>query len=494
MSSLYSRHYISIEIFFLFFLNLLLKGLYLSEAGIGGDECFSVYYSQLPVAKIIAILSKGNNPPLHEIILHFWTNVFGIDEWAFRFPSYLFSCLSIIPLYLMGERFVKRGVGLVAVLIFSFSSYSLFLSHDARVYNLVLFLTCCSFFVFLNLIDRNRRYILWLVLVLLNAALLYSHYLAVWVIVVQGVAVLTHRQLRGRILFLFSMHSIGLLLLFFPFLPVVFMRFLDSGVNGTWVSEVTGLGDFYNMLWTFSNKPLVTVVFVAVIILAAFLVLFKKEGGKIFQPHFFVILLWVWLPLVISFLLSFRNGFFLDKYMFFTSPAYYLFVATASIYIGKRLFLKYQFILPLVCIALMALTFSIHSIGAKYSGGKGNLSNPVGKISALNKSGVPIFVCPDWFDKDIVYYLDRKLFTTYFAECDSDVVFKIPLLKKNIYQVKNKDAVNMPYGTNTLAYLDNASDFHFPGNGILNKLNHEYTMKDSFHFDQNIVIYLFENK
>lgn len=494
MRSLYTRHYLSVEIVILFFLNLLLKGLYLSEADIGGDESFSVYYSQLPVAKIIAILSNGNNPPLHEIILHFWTGLFGIDEWAFRFPSYLFNCLTIIPLYLIGERFVKRGVGLAAALIFTFSSYSLFVSHDARVYDLVLLLTCCSFFVFLILFEKNRNYKLWLLLILLNTALLYAHYLAAWVIVVQSVAVVSHPQLRERILIPFLMHGIGLVLLFLPFLSVLFNRFLDSGVNGTWVSEVSGPGDFYNMLWAFSNKPLVTVVFIAVILFATVLVLFKMEGRKIFQPHIFVILLWVWLPLVVSFLLSFRNGFFLDKYMFFTSPAYYLCVAAASVYLGTQLSSKFQLVPPAICIVLMTSTFSIHSIGAKYSGGKGNLNDLVSKISALNKSGVPIFVCPDWFDKDIVYYLDRNLFTTHFAECDSDVVFKVPLSKRNIYPVKNKDAVSMPYGTNTLAYLDNASNFHFPGNGILNKLNNKYVMKDSFHFDQNIVVYLFEDK
>ena len=86
-----SNFYSIIVPIILVLINFALKIKYVSWPSLAMDEPFSVYYSQFEITTIINELSKGNNPPLFEIFLHFWTKFFGISEFSVRIPSVIFS-------------------------------------------------------------------------------------------------------------------------------------------------------------------------------------------------------------------------------------------------------------------------------------------------------------------------------------------------------------------------------------------------------------------
>lgn len=119
------------------------------------DECFSIYHAQMSPRLIYLHLSTGNNPPLHEWILHYWMLCFGDGAFAVRFLSLLFSSLTTALIFVLGKQISDGSnnlnetgknvsLGMIAAILFLSSNYTTFLAHEARTYNLTLFLGVLS--------------------------------------------------------------------------------------------------------------------------------------------------------------------------------------------------------------------------------------------------------------------------------------------------------------------------------------------------------------
>src|SRR3954468_23777111 len=89
----------------LFVLNFFTKLVFLTSQEIALDEPFSIYHAQFPVFVIIEQLKGYNNPPLYEIILHFWIRLFGISPFSVRLLPMLFACLSPVALFYFAKNY-----------------------------------------------------------------------------------------------------------------------------------------------------------------------------------------------------------------------------------------------------------------------------------------------------------------------------------------------------------------------------------------------------
>lgn len=453
------------------------KVLFIGKTGIGGDECFSAYIAQFPVPRIISVLSHGDNPPLWEIILHYWIQLFGINEVSLRIPSLIFSVLTVVPLYFIGEKFVVKNGGLIASLLFIFSSFGLFISHEARTYSLVGFLATVSLYLFLTLIRKPEKKSFYVYLTLVNALLLFSHYLAGWVIAVQVLSFLIIGSVRRGMGVRYVLHLLGITLLFSPNIPVLLERFMDSGVHGTWIKPVNGIESLYNMLWTFSNMPLVTVCFILIFVIALFKLAIQRPKWEARSATDLVLILSFWVPILLSFLASFKVGFFMDRYFYFILPAYFLGVVLCLNYVlprEKRIVSSVLFLAP---VALMLFTVQLDSSKMRYSGFHKDTKSVAAEISTyIQADRTVIILSPPWYDKQIVYYLNRDLFETYFQAYDDAASFKEPLRELDIIPLDNYRQVELSKPYERVVYVDIDQKEKNRNSQLFKQLNSQYNL------------------
>jgi hypothetical protein len=421
-----------IECLVLLLVALVLRVWYIGKTDLGGDESFSLYMALQSVPDLVRMLCQGDNPPLWELLLHFWVKVFGISEVSIRTLSLIFSALTVVPIYFLGEKYLHRFAGMAAAIFYCCSTFSIFMAHECRVYSLIGFATASSVLLFISTIHKPKPF-KFILLTLANLMLMYGHYLSVWIIVMEFVIALGISPIRTKIWKPYMLHAATLILLFAPMFPVLFTRFFDSGVHGTWIAKTTSPEALYDFLWRMCNVPVTTVLAIA-ILFAAFIRLIinivKKECA--FGNTGILTLLWV-VPLLVSFVLSYFTGFFLDRYFYFIFPIFYLSIAAYCLYLfPKRRALGIS-LMALFTVA-MAVSCSLDSSTKRFSGWHSEIKPIVSQLVEAKKNENALVILPECFDKQFTYYLDEnhEIFRTQ-SQPTNYYVFKDYLLKEGYF-------------------------------------------------------------
>ena len=107
--------------------------------------------------QVIKNLSVSHFPPLYYILMHLWVNIFGVSEISLRFPSLIFSVLSIFFIFKLTKALYDEEVGLISALLLSVSPYSINYAHDAKMYSMLWFLGILSFYYFYKFTNRSYQ-------------------------------------------------------------------------------------------------------------------------------------------------------------------------------------------------------------------------------------------------------------------------------------------------------------------------------------------------
>ena len=176
-------------------------------------------YQRAIVALDISLASMAGSP-LYYILLRGWVELAGASLFALRYFSALLGAL-VIPLTyqvvrrLLGGR-LARAVTVVAVL----APFYIYYSQEARTYSLTLVLMLVSMYAFLRWLDTRTGWAL-AVCCLANLICLYTHFVAVLVMVTQGVMLLLTSNVRWKDTIVFSIAQAGVGLAFLPWLLLV---------------------------------------------------------------------------------------------------------------------------------------------------------------------------------------------------------------------------------------------------------------------------------
>jgi uncharacterized membrane protein len=272
----------------LFFLAMGFQLLGIDTLSLTSDECFSIYHSQMSPRLIYHHLSTGNNPPLYEWILHYWMGLFGDSAFSVRFLSVLFSSLTTALIFILGTKiFVvgaeptqnnqNVGLGITASSLFLASNYSTFLAHEARTYNLTLFLGVWSTLLFISAI-RSQKITHFLAYGLTGGLLCLSHFFGAWILMGHSIFWLWQLGKSRPEWRLMVWAVMGFGVAFGWYLPNLWHRFVDSASQGTWVNPAPWDAPYFT-LWKYLNTPIATLFGILLLLYLTFIVLRKSDAA-----------------------------------------------------------------------------------------------------------------------------------------------------------------------------------------------------------------------
>ena len=181
---------------------------FVARSDLWADEVISVNISRLPLGDLREALRHDGAPPLSYLLLHFWMEVFGTGNEAVRALSGFIGVVTLVPAWYAGRRLDERraAAGLqspgsrfiawASVLLLAASPFAIRYATEARMYALVILLVYIAYLALLRVFDRPSWGRL-LVLALVTALLLYTHYWAFALLAVVG-AWLLWLAVRGR--------------------------------------------------------------------------------------------------------------------------------------------------------------------------------------------------------------------------------------------------------------------------------------------------------
>lgn len=486
----------------IFLLNFGFKLAFLDYQSIAGDEPFSIYVAGMAPSEIVKYLATGNNPPLWELILHYWINVFGTDAFSVRFLPLVFSAFASLFIFLIGRQFFSVSVALLASTLFTFSDFHIHFAHEARVYALATFLACLSMYLFLNFLKSEAKSKIKLsIWIIVNAALVLAHYFGFWIILVQSFATViliwdkSTRQKGLLLLFGFAFFALCCI----PLLPVVISRFSESASTGTWVAEPNGLFSLVDMLRTFCNeqygsaqfygsKPLLTI--------ALCLLAFVGHAKNLMRPNqklgiiYWVITGWFLIPFLLMWVVSFKIPMFHDRYLVFASIGFIFFIAIGLHAVSKRTLVRNAIMSTAALGILLTCTPNVSN--------KRDVIGTINQIQILKKQfpEAVIYLCPEWYDLHFAYYWNRACFEVPATADAFKSEIHSCLANENIYPIRDFTMIDAQklVDSNDVIYLDAAADLTYPNNGIQDVLSSNFHQVELYEHPEIFRVYHYSRK
>ena len=245
------------------------------------------------------------HPPFYYLLMKLWTDIFGSSEISLRLPSVLFSLAAGYIIYLIGREIKDKKTGLLSAAIFLFNPLIIYYAQEARMYSLAIFFIALTTFYLLK-----KQFNLFLLIIFSGLAFL-SFYGTVFYLL--GVVIYLYFYRDKRVSFLYL---IGLIVVSLPIFPLLIEQFSHSRQSligvANWAS-VLGKANLKNLLLLpvkfssgrISFQPKIIYYFFssvsAVIFFLPLIFLPKKK-----RP----LLILVVVPLLISFLVSFKTPLF----------------------------------------------------------------------------------------------------------------------------------------------------------------------------------------
>ena len=410
----------------IFFLSMGINLIGIDRLSLTSDECFSIYHAQMSPSLIYHHLSTGNNPPLYEWILHFWMGWFGDSAFSVRFLSLIFSSLTTAAIFILGlqmastdrpstERKENLRLGILAATFFLASNYSTFLAHEARTYNLTLFLATLSTLLFVRSLRSHKG---WMTYGMVGGLMCLSHFFGAWILLSHGCYWLWQYRSNKRDFNPWLKMLLGFGISFGWYIPNLWYRFVDSASQGTWVNPAPWDAP-YLTLWKYLNTPAATVLAIMLLVYAVVMVVAHHKIRSAVHKQSAQLLLWLFaLPFCGQWLLSLDHPFsipmFTERYACITLP--FLCLILAMSLTGLREHFNpwlYNVVLPLFLFTILSAKLFTPPNQACV---KEALQKTAKELANSSIKNTPIILEPYHAAFQALYYADHQRFQQYHPE------------------------------------------------------------------------------
>jgi hypothetical protein len=365
-----------------------LRTFWLDWTSVQGDEAFTILFSLPPPPQLLAdVAAVEPNPPLMYVIFHYWMRVAGPTGFSVRYVSVIFGVLTIPLIYQLGRRLMAlpfqkaegrtqnaeirnpqsvihnpqsacllpTAWGLVAALLLAVNQFEVHQAQTIRNYTLWPALSMASLILLLDALrsDRARTWAGYAVVALLS---LLTHYVDAFILIFQnlyvflfwlipgraddkvtrrqgdkvtGLAVPCHRVTVSpclRLLRRWVPIQLGLLAVYLPWLWFARQRLQeyepigDNPAPGAMVHRLLS----YLIAGPATPEHLAgwLVPLIGLLVLWGLFRLYRRD-----RAAFNFLALYLLVPTTIVFLLGQLRGYFVERYLTGTLPAYLLIIA-----------------------------------------------------------------------------------------------------------------------------------------------------------------------
>ena len=274
-------------------LTVLALGLRLASLGQSpfGDELYLfAIVDDHSLGDVLSLVHDTEKTPPLGFVLG-WLFARGDDaDLLVRLPSLAAGVATVPLVYAIGVRTVGRAAALFAAAWFALSPFQIFYATESRSYALVTALVALSTLSLLIAVER-RRPLWWALYALAAAGAVYTHYIAVLVLIPQGVwALWAHREtLREQLL-----ANAAVVVAFLPWLPSFLVQLRNSEfeaavidavapLTASQLAEISGRAlaghPFLSLRDLFGLLPLIAIA-VTIVVAAVALVLDRPAGRR----------------------------------------------------------------------------------------------------------------------------------------------------------------------------------------------------------------------
>jgi mannosyltransferase len=308
------------------------------------DEAASIKESALSIQ---GIADHSNQPPLYFLLLRGWINLFGLSETSIRSLSAVFGVLAVLFIFLAGKALLNPRVGLIGAFLASFAYFPVAYSQEARSYSLLLMLSALSFWIFIEIMRTDKKW-LYPVYLVTGLLLIYTHFYGLFIIISQVLYFIIFFKKYKSQRWKFMASTAALVIALIPFVLLLKNRISNIYGDGFWLPR-PGLMTLVNTPAGFFGTGSLRYVNLALIILLAILGFFtiktvqnkftrtkgeKYRNNPVRQIHpesretIVLLLLWAGISILVPFIESqFMTPVYQAKYAIGAFPAFCLLAA-----------------------------------------------------------------------------------------------------------------------------------------------------------------------